>query len=116
MVPLIHVGGVECFPVGFPLFPLNAGVEDIQDVMKDFVEGELRLGAFLRSVYMGFNVTVEVFTRDFGRQAIVNERRGGGLGLCIHRPVLPDEGGLFESYILLSFFLTEVLQSEMDGV
>ena len=46
---------------------------------------------------MGFNVTIEVLTRDVGRNAIVNERRGGGFGLCIHRPVLPDEGGLFES-------------------
>ena len=46
---------------------------------------------------MRFNVTVEVFTRDFGRNAIVNERGSGGLGLCIHRLVLPDEGGLFES-------------------
>src|SRR5262249_26242610 len=54
---------------------------------------------------MRFNVTVEGFTRDFGRKTIVNERRGGSFGLCIHRPVLPDEGGLFESEILLSFSL-----------
>ena len=65
--------------------------------MKDCVEGELRLGSFLRSVEMRCNVTVEIFTRDFGRKAMVNERRGGSLGLCIHRPVLPDEGGLFEA-------------------
>ena len=88
---------VELFPVGLPLFPLNAGVEDLQEGMKDFVEGELRRGSFLRSVSMRFNVTVEVLTRDCGRNAIVNERRGGGFGLCIHRPGLPDEGGLFES-------------------
>jgi hypothetical protein len=54
---------------------------------------------------MRCNGTVKVFTRDFGRKAIGNERRGGGVGWCIHRPVLPDEGGLFASSILLSFSL-----------
>ena len=43
------------------------------------------------------DVTVEGLTRDSGRNAIVNARRDGGFGLCIHRLVLPDEGGPFEA-------------------
>jgi len=38
IVPLVPVRVVEFLPVGFQLFPLHAGVKDIQDVMKDFVE------------------------------------------------------------------------------
>jgi len=38
LVPFVHVRVVEFFPVGFQLGPLNACMEDIQDVIKDFVE------------------------------------------------------------------------------
>jgi hypothetical protein len=36
---------------------------------------------------------VKVFTRDFGRNPIVDERRHRSFELGIHRPILPDEGG-----------------------
>ena len=105
IVPFVHVSVVACLAVGLQWFPWHAGVEDRQDVMKDCGEGELRLGSFLRSVYMGLKVTGEVCTRDLGRHAMVNERRSGGFGLCIPRPVRPDEGGLCASSTLLSFSL-----------
>jgi hypothetical protein len=97
MVPFVHVGLVECVPVGFQLCPSNAGMSDIQHVMKDFVEGEFRLRSLRGSVYMGCDVTVEVFTRDFGRKAMVDERRGGRCGWSIHRHGLLDERGLYGS-------------------
>jgi hypothetical protein len=95
MVPLVHVSGVAFVPVGVQWFPWHASVEDIQDGMKDCVECAFRVGSCLRSVYRRFNGAVEVLTRDLRRPAMVNERRGSGCGLWSHRPVLPDEGGLF---------------------
>jgi hypothetical protein len=97
MVPCVHVSIVECVPVGLPWCPLHARVEDREEVMQDCVEGEVRLGSFLRSVSMRFHVTVKVLTSDWGRQAMVNERSGGGCGLGIHRPGLPEAGGLVAS-------------------
>ena len=38
MVPFIHVGVMEFVTMGLQLVPLNASVEDIQNVVKDFVE------------------------------------------------------------------------------
>ena len=97
IVPFVHGCIVEFVPVGLQLCPLNAGMSDIPNVIKDFVEGELRLRSLLGSVYMGCDVTVEVFTRDVGRNARVDERRGGRGGWCIHRHVLLDERGLYGS-------------------
>ena len=76
IVPFVDVGVMEFVAVGFELVPLNAGMEDIQNVVKDFVEREFRLWPCFGSFQMGINVSVKVFTRDFGWNPMVDERRG----------------------------------------
>ena len=38
IVPFIHVGVMEFVARRFELVPLNTGMEDIQNVVKDFIE------------------------------------------------------------------------------
>jgi hypothetical protein len=84
---------MEFIARGFELLPLHAGMQDIQNVVKDFVEREFGLWPCFGSLQMGINVSVKVFTRDFGRNPIVDKRRHRGFALGIHRQILPDEGG-----------------------
>src|ERR1700704_3086068 len=103
IVPFIHVGVMEFVAMVVELGPLHAGMEDIQDVVKDFVERQFRLWPFFGLFQMGVNVSVKVFPRDFGWNPMVDKRRGCGFGLGIHGPMLPDEGGLFTTQILLYY-------------
>ena len=93
IVPFIDVGVMEFIALGFELIPLNPSMQDIQNVVKDFVEREFWLWPCFGSFQMGINVSVKVFTRDFGRNPIVDERRHRSVELGIHRHLLPDEGG-----------------------
>lgn len=93
IVPFIDVGVMEFIALGVELIPLNPGMQDIQNVVKDFVEREFWLWPCFGSFQMGINVSVKVFTRDFGRNPIVDERRHRSFELSIHRHLLPDEGG-----------------------
>ena len=93
IVPFIDVGVMEFMALGFELIPLHPGMQDIQNVVKDFVEREFWLWPCFGSFQMGINVSVKVFTRDFGRNPIVDERRPRSVELGIHRHLLPDEGG-----------------------
>ena len=49
IVPFIHVGVMEFVAMSLQLVPLNASMEDIQNVVKDFVERQFRLWPFLGS-------------------------------------------------------------------
>ena len=93
IVPFVDVGVMEFIALGFALIPLHAGMQDIQNVVKDFVEREFWLWPCFGSFQMEINVSVQVFTRDFGRYPIVDKRRHRGFAWGIHRPILPDEGG-----------------------
>src|SRR4029450_6239033 len=57
IVPFIHVGVMEFVAMGVELGPLHASMEDIQDVVKDFVERQFRLWPFLGLFQMGVNVS-----------------------------------------------------------
>ena len=93
IVPFIDVGVMEFIALGFELIPLNPGMQDIQNVVKDFVEREFWLWSCFGSFRRGINVSVKVFTRDLGRNPIVDERRHRSFELGIHCPIFPDEGG-----------------------
>jgi len=97
MVPFVYIGVMEFVALGFELVPLNAGMEDIENVVKDFVERELGLGSFFGFFQMGINVPIKVFATDFSWNALIDERRGRGFELGIHRGILPDEGDQFEA-------------------
>ena len=43
IVPFIDVGVMEFIALGFELIPLHPGMQDIQNVVKDFVEREFWL-------------------------------------------------------------------------
>ena len=93
IAPFIDVGVMEVLALGFELIPLNAGMQDIQNVVKDFVEREFWLWPCFGAFQMAINVSVKIFTRDFGRYPIVDKRRHRGFALGIHHPILPDAGG-----------------------
>ena len=93
IVPFIDGGVMEFIALGFELIPLNPGMQDGQNVVKDFVEREFWLWPCVGSFQMGINVSVKVFTRDFGRNPLVDERRHRSFELGIHRHRLSDEGG-----------------------
>ena len=103
IVPFIHVGVMEFVAIGVELVPLHAGMEDIQDVVKDFVERQFRLWPFFGLFQMGVNVSVKVFPRNFGWNPMVDKRRGCGFGVGIHRQILPDKGGQFTTQTLLYY-------------
>ena len=46
IVPFVDVGVIEFVAVSFEFVPLNAGVEDIQNIVKDFVERDSALAFF----------------------------------------------------------------------
>lgn len=73
IVPFLDVGVMEFIALGFELIPLNSGMQDIQNIVKDFVEREFWLWSCCGSFQMRINVSVKVFTRDFGRNPIVDE-------------------------------------------
>lgn len=73
IVPCIDIGVMECIALGFALIPLHAGMQDIQNRVKDFVEREFWLWSCCGSFQMRINVSVKVFTRDFGRNPIGDE-------------------------------------------
>ena len=60
IVPFIDVGVMEFIALGFELIPLNPGMQDIQNVVKDFVEREFRLWSCFGSLQMGINVSVSL--------------------------------------------------------
>ena len=93
IVPFIDVGVLEFMALGFALIPLNPGMQDIQNVVKDFVEREFGLWPCFGSFQMEINVSVKGFTRDFGRNPMVDKRRHRRFELGIPRHILPDEGG-----------------------
>ena len=96
-MPFVDVGVMEFIALCFQLIPLNTCMQDIQNVVKDFIERKLWLWPCFGPFQMGINISVKVFTRDFGRNPMVDERSRGGFGLGIHRHILPDEGGDIES-------------------
>jgi hypothetical protein len=96
IVPFVHIGVMEFIALGFELIPLHASMQDIQNVVKDFVEREFGLWPCFGSFQMGIDVSVKVLTRDFGGNPMVDKRRSRGFGLGIHRQILPDEGGSIE--------------------
>src|SRR5262252_3308546 len=53
IVPFIHVGVMEFVAMGVELGPRHASMEDIQDVVKDFVERQFRLWPFFGLFQMG---------------------------------------------------------------
>ena len=63
IVPFVHVGVMECVAGGFELVPLNPGMEDIQNVVKDFVEREFWLWPCFGSFQMGINVSVKAISQ-----------------------------------------------------
>jgi hypothetical protein len=70
-------------------------MQDLQKVVKNFVERAWGLwpcfGPFSRRV----DRAVEVFTRDFRRDLMEDERGVDGVQLGIHHHLLPDEGSGF---------------------
>ena len=73
-MPFIHVGVMEFVAMGVELGPLHAGMEDIQDVVKNFVERQFRLWPFFGLFQMGVNVSVKVFPRDLGWKPMVDKK------------------------------------------
>ena len=55
IVPFIDVGVMEFIALGFELIPLNPSMQDIQNVVKDFVEREFWLGSCSGSFQIGIN-------------------------------------------------------------
>ena len=96
IVPFVDVGVMEFMALGFELSPLHTGMQDIQNIVKDFKEREFGLWPFVAPMQMWVDIPIEVTTRDFRGNLMKDEcgMYGGGVG--IHRPVLPDEGGLYE--------------------
>jgi hypothetical protein len=60
IVPFIDVGVMEFIALGFELIPLNSGMQDIQNIVKDFVEREFWLWPSFGSFQMGINVAVKI--------------------------------------------------------
>lgn len=120
MVPFVHVRVMEFIAFGFELVPLNAGMEDIENVVKDFVERELGFWPFFGSFQMGVNLPVKVFATDLSRDVLVDERSGRGLELGIHRHLLSDEGGQFEApyfpcySLILPYLCQNLTMSSID--
>ena len=73
MVPVVDVGVMKFMALGFKLIPLNTGMQNVQNVVKDFIERQLRLWPCLWSFQMGINISVKVFTRDFSWNPMINE-------------------------------------------
>jgi hypothetical protein len=73
IVPFVDVGVMECISLCFQLIPLNARMQDIQNVVKDFVERQLRLWPCFGSFQMRINISVKVLTRDLRWNAMINE-------------------------------------------
>src|ERR1700704_1369561 len=61
IVPFIHVGVMEFVAMVVELGPLHAGMEDRQDVVKDFVERQFRLWPFFGL----FQTTVRQKARNY---------------------------------------------------
>ena len=76
IVPFVDVGVMEFIALRFQLVPLNTRVQDIQNVVEDFIERELRLWSCFRPFQMRVNVSVKVFTSDLGWNPVVDECRG----------------------------------------
>ena len=103
IVPFVDVGVMEFITVGFELIPLHARMEDVHNIVEDFVEREFRLWPCFASFQTGLNVSVKVFTRDFRWNSMIDERRACGVGLGIHRHILPDEESQFLTQILFYY-------------
>ena len=73
IVPFVDIGVMECVSFGFQLVPLNACMQDIQNVVKDFIERQLRLWPCFGSFQMGINISVKVLTRDFRWNPMINK-------------------------------------------
>lgn len=76
IVPFVDVGVMKLVALCFKLIPLNTCMQDIQNVVKDFIERKLWLWSCFGSFQMGINISVKVFTRDFRGNPMINERRG----------------------------------------
>ena len=113
IVPFVHVGVMEFVACGFELVPLNPGMEDIQNVVKDFVEREFGLWPFCGSFQMGVDISIKVFTRDFSWNPMEDECRVCSFDLGIHHPILPDEGDSCESqtFSYYPFILRQLCQN-----
>lgn len=87
-MPLVDVGPVQFVPFGLKLMPLDARVEDVQDIVKDLVEGEFGLRAFGGLLEVGGKVAVELSTADLGGNMIIEELfLGLSIGLGAHSNV-----------------------------
>jgi hypothetical protein len=71
-------------------------MQDIQNVVKDFVEREFGLWPFVRPVPMGVDIAVAVSPRDCRGSVMADACGMYGVELGIHRHILPDEGGVFK--------------------
>ena len=73
IVPCVDVGVMECIALRFQLIPLNTGMQDIQNVVEDFIERKLWLGSSCGPLQMRRNISVKVLTRDFGWNPMIDE-------------------------------------------
>ena len=76
-MPLVDIGPMELIAASLELVPLQAGVQHMQDVIEDLIEGELRSWTFHGSVQVRSDVTVEVLAGNLFGQRMAAE--GGWL-------------------------------------
>jgi hypothetical protein len=96
IVPFVDVGVMAFSAFGFELSPLHAGRQDIQNIVQDVKEREFGLWPLVAPMQMRVDRPIEVTTRDFRGNLMKDEGGMYGGAVGIHRPVLPDEGGLYE--------------------
>jgi hypothetical protein len=73
IVPFVDVGVMKFLVLRFKLIPLNASMQDLQNVVEDFIERKLWLWPCLRPLQMGINISIKVFTRDFRGNPMVDQ-------------------------------------------
>ncbi len=73
IVPFVDVGVMKFLVLRFKLIPLNASMQDLQNVVEDFIERKLWLWPCLRPLQMGINLSIKVFTRDFRGNPMVDQ-------------------------------------------
>ena len=73
IVPFVDVGVMEFLALRLKLIPLNASMQDIQNVVEDFIERKLWLWPGFGPFQMGINISIKVFTRDFRGNPLVDK-------------------------------------------
>ena len=59
IVPFIDVGVMEFLALRFKLIPLNASMQDIQNVVEDFIERKLGFWPCFGPFQMGINISIQ---------------------------------------------------------